>query len=96
MRPTSRVPVVVALSSVALPVLAGRTPQARQQPATAPADLLLTNAVIVTVDEGVPQAEAVAIRGDRIVAAESGTVLRLVGSTRKKWSEALRSKLNMA
>ncbi len=34
--------------------------------------------------------------GDRIVAAESGTVLRLVGSTRKKWSEALRSKLNMA
>lgn len=34
--------------------------------------------------------------GDRIVAAESSTELRLVGSTRKKWSEALRSKLNMA
>jgi NAD+ kinase len=34
--------------------------------------------------------------GDKILAAVSKTQLRLVGSSRKKWSEALRSKLNMA
>lgn len=33
-----------------------------------PADLVLTNGQIVTMDENVPQAEALAVRGDRIVA----------------------------
>ncbi len=40
-------------------------------PAEEPADLVLTNGKIVTVDENVPEAEAVAIRGDRIVAVGS-------------------------
>jgi predicted amidohydrolase YtcJ len=44
---------------------------ARQQPAPAPADLLLTNAVVITVDEQVTRAEAVAVRGDRIIALGS-------------------------
>jgi predicted amidohydrolase YtcJ len=45
---------------------AARTPAAGQQPPTA--DLLLTNAKVVTMDDRVPQAQAVAVRGDRIVA----------------------------
>jgi predicted amidohydrolase YtcJ len=40
---------------------------AAAQPAAPPADLILTNAVIHTVDTNRPYAEAVAIRGDRIV-----------------------------
>jgi predicted amidohydrolase YtcJ len=50
--------------------------EARQQTAAAPADLLLTNARVVTVDDGVPQAEAVAVRGDRIVALGTSAELR--------------------
>lgn len=34
--------------------------------------------------------------GDKIVAGLSATALRLVASSRKKWGEALRSKLNMS
>jgi predicted amidohydrolase YtcJ len=67
---------VLSLSIIALLFLAGRMPQARQQPATAPADLLLTNAVVVTVDEDVPQAEAVAVRGDRIIALGTSAELK--------------------
>ena len=37
-------------------------------PAGAPADLVLTNAVVHTVDARRPRAEAVAVRGNRIVA----------------------------
>jgi predicted amidohydrolase YtcJ len=50
--------------------------EARQQTAAAPADLLLTNARVVTVEEVVPQAEAVAVRGDRIVALGTSAELR--------------------
>ncbi|HSH44644.1 MAG TPA: amidohydrolase, partial [Longimicrobiales bacterium] len=39
--------------------------------AAEPADLVLTNGRIVTVDDAVPEAEAVAIRGDRIIAVGS-------------------------
>src|SRR3954452_12569867 len=50
--------------------------EARQQTAVPSADLLLTNARVVSVDDGVPQAEAVAVRGDRIVALGSSAELR--------------------
>ncbi len=38
-----------------------------QQPAEQPADLVLRSGRVVTVDESLPEAQAVAIRGDRIV-----------------------------
>lgn len=45
-----------------------------------PADLVLRNGVIVTVDSALPQAEAVAIAGDRIVAVGSNeTIAAYVG-----------------
>ncbi|MDH4196442.1 MAG: amidohydrolase, partial [Candidatus Aminicenantes bacterium] len=36
-----------------------------------PADLVLTNGQVVTVDEKVPEAQAVAVRGDKIAAVGS-------------------------
>jgi predicted amidohydrolase YtcJ len=46
-----------------------------------PADLVLTNGKIVTVDRAMPEAEAVAVRGDRIVAVGSSEdIAELVGS----------------
>jgi hypothetical protein len=41
------------------------------QEATEPADLILTNGKIVTVDEALPEAQALAVRGDTIVAVGS-------------------------
>src|SRR3954451_14996150 len=55
--------------------------EARQQTAVPSADLLLTNARVVTVDDGVPQAEGVAVRGDRIVALGSSADLRRYAGT---------------
>lgn len=75
MRVTSRLTAVLSLSIVMLIVVAARAPQARQQPPAA-ADLLLTNARIVTVDEELPEAEAVAVRGDRIIALGSSADLK--------------------
>jgi predicted amidohydrolase YtcJ len=51
-----------------------RTP-ARQAP-TAAADLVLTNGKIVTVEDAMPEAGAVAVRGDRIVALGSSAEIR--------------------
>ena len=74
---------VILVGASALLVGAARAPWARQQP-PAPADLVLTNGRIVTVDDSVPQAEAVAVRGDRIVALGSGAELqRYVGARRR-------------
>ncbi len=42
-------------------------------PAQEPADLVVTNARVVTVDDERPEAEAVAMRGDRIVAVGSAS-----------------------
>ncbi len=54
--------------------------RATMQQGVAPADLVVTNAKIVTVDEAMPAAEAVAIRGDRIVELGSRTSMqRFVG-----------------
>jgi predicted amidohydrolase YtcJ len=49
-------------------VVSGCGPEA---PAGDIADLVVTNARVVTVDEGQPEAEAVAMRGDRIIAVGS-------------------------
>jgi hypothetical protein len=53
---------------------------AAQGPATAPADLVLTNGKIVTVDERFTIAEAVAIKGERIVSVGTNQdISRLAG-----------------
>jgi len=67
---------VAACSAVALVVTA---PLARAQ---ARADLVLVNGAVVTVDASRPRAEAVAVRGDRIVAVGTNAeVRRLAGPT---------------
>ena len=51
-----------------------------QQPAVDAADLVLTNGKVVTVEEGAPNAQAVAVRGSRIVAVGSSVeIKKLVG-----------------
>jgi predicted amidohydrolase YtcJ len=51
------------------------------QPAIEPATLVLRNGKIVTVDAAVPEAQAIAIRGDRIAAVGSNdTIQRYVGA----------------
>src|SRR5262245_27866769 len=65
--------VVAALAVVPLRAL-------RQQPASPPADLVLTNGKIVTVEEGMPEAQAIAVVGDRIAAlGSSADIKRHVG-----------------
>ncbi len=49
-------------------LLLGVLALAPRQPAPAPVDLLLTNGRVLTMEEGAPEAEAVAVRGERIVA----------------------------
>jgi predicted amidohydrolase YtcJ len=68
----SRLTTALSLGTVALLVVAS---QARQ-PQPPAADLLLTNAKVVTVDERLPQVEAIAVRGDRIIALGSSADLK--------------------
>jgi predicted amidohydrolase YtcJ len=74
---------VVALITFAL-VVAGLSLQAQRGPTQAPADLVLTNGRIVTVDAGRPEVEALAASGDRIQAlGTAAEIKRLIGpSTR--------------
>ncbi len=52
------------------------------QPSVAPADLVLSNGKIVTGDDVVAEAEAVAVRGDRIIAVgRNADINRYVGPT---------------
>ncbi|MFQ6108635.1 MAG: hypothetical protein ACE5L7_03665 [Candidatus Aminicenantales bacterium] len=44
-------------------------------PKKEPADLVLTNGKIVTVDEANPEAEALAVRGDTIEAAKRSSLI---------------------
>jgi predicted amidohydrolase YtcJ len=69
-------------------VVAGLSVQARtQRGGTAqapPADLVLTNGRIVTVEDAIPEAEAIAVSGDRIEALGSATeIKRLIGPNTK-------------
>ncbi len=61
--------VLIAAGVVA--VLLGQAGPAAQTPAGGPASLVLRNGTIITVDDGTPEARAVAVRGDRIVAVGS-------------------------
>jgi hypothetical protein len=72
------------LSALAiLAVLALAVPQARQSPG-APADLVLINGRVYTVDSARPWAEAIAIRGDRIVAAGTTAQVRALAGTQTR------------
>src|SRR5688572_20791165 len=54
------------------------------QPAVEPATLVLRNGKIVTVDDARPEAQAVAVRGDRIVAVGSNAeIQRHIGPSTK-------------
>ena len=53
-----------------------RTTADAQQAATQPADLVITNGKVVTVETGVPDAQAVASRGGRIVAIGSAADMK--------------------
>ena len=67
------------LSTLVLPAVAAR-PAPQEPQTTAPADLVVVNGVVITVDEALPKAEGVAVRGDRIVAiGSSADVRRFVG-----------------
>jgi len=58
---------VLSLTGVA----ALRAPVRQSQAVASPADLVLTNGRVVTVEDSQPEAEAIAMRGDRIVALGS-------------------------
>ncbi len=84
---------VILVGASALLVGVARGPWARQQPPVAAADLVLTNGRIVTVDDSMPQAEAVAVRGDRIVALGGrcrAPALRRYGDARDRSARAAR------
>jgi predicted amidohydrolase YtcJ len=71
---------VVAFLVVTAGLLAARAPAAPPPQPVQPADLVLTNGKVVTVDDGLPQAQAVAVRGDRIQAiGTSADIRRYVG-----------------
>jgi predicted amidohydrolase YtcJ len=59
--------------------VSARAPIRNEQAAT-PADLVLTNGRVVTVDEATPEAQAIAVTGDRITAlGSSADIKRYVG-----------------
>ena len=65
-----------------LPVVSARAPQTREQ--APPADLVLTNGRILTVDDATPEAQAIAVTGDRITAlGSSADMKRYVGANTK-------------
>ena len=64
---------------VALALHARTTARAQQAPAE-PADLVITNGKVVTVEDGAPEAQALAVRGSRIVAVGTTAAIKaLVG-----------------
>lgn len=67
---------LVLLILAFLIVVGALTAGVAYQPQPEPADLVLTNGKIVTVDAASPQAQAIAVRGDRIVAVGSAGALK--------------------
>jgi len=65
--------IAFSLSVAALTAVAARS---GQQTAQEPATMVLTNGKVITVDAGRPEAQAVAIRGDRIVAVGSSAEMK--------------------
>jgi predicted amidohydrolase YtcJ len=71
---------LILFASVLIVVVLPPTAALHRQPPAQPADLVLTNGKVVTVDDAVPEAQAVAVRGDRIVAlGSSADVQRSAG-----------------
>ena len=63
---------------------APRAPRLAPRVSQAPADLVLTNGRIVTVEDARPEVEALAVRGDRIEAlGTADEIKRLVGPSTK-------------
>ena len=72
--------ILVAVASVLVALAGARSLAQAPQP---PADLILSNGKIITVDERFSIAQAVAIQGDRIVAVGTNQdITRLAGPTR--------------
>ena len=73
---------VFAIIISTLAVAAARMPAPVRQAPAQPADLVVTNAKIVTVDDAKPEAQAVAVRGGRIEAlGTSEEITRYVGAS---------------
>jgi predicted amidohydrolase YtcJ len=67
---------LLAISTASLVAVAAWPPPQPAEPAT----LVLTNGTIVTVEDGAPKAQAIAVRGDRIVTlGTSGEIKRQIG-----------------
>ena len=76
MKPPAPLVLASLLTTFLLPAVAAPT----EPQAAAPADLVLTNGRVLTVDDALPEAEGVAVRGDRIAAIGSrAEVRRFVG-----------------
>src|SRR5215208_868890 len=65
-----------ALSAALVVLWAAGTHTAVRQEAVAPADLVVTNGKVVTVEDAAPEAQGIAIRGGRIVALGSAADMR--------------------
>jgi predicted amidohydrolase YtcJ len=72
----SRIFTIIAAALVCVTGFASLSARAARRQPAAPADLLLTNGRVVTVEEGQPEAQAIAIAGDRIVAVGSNAEIR--------------------
>lgn len=72
-------PALLTASLAVLALLSG-TAAAQQRPASQPAELIVTNARIYTVDESRPMVEALAVRGGRVLfAGSAGEAMALRG-----------------
>ncbi len=75
MKSTAPLAFASLLTALLLPAVAPRTaPHGHQT--TVPANLVIVNGKVVTVDEALPEAEGLAVRGDRIVAIGNSSDLR--------------------
>jgi predicted amidohydrolase YtcJ len=71
---------ILAIFTMVVAALTAIAARSTQQPPAQPATLVLTNGKVITIDPSAPEAQAVAIRGDRIVAAgSSAEIKRYIG-----------------
>ena len=82
MKPMSRVRGAAVVGAAFFLALGARPGSAQE--AAAPADLILRNGNIVTLDDRSPRAEAIAIRGDRIVVVGNDAVVAPLRGPRTK------------
>ena len=71
---------ILAIFTMVVAALTAIAARSAQQPPVPAATLVLTNGKVITIDPSAPEAQAVAIRGDRIVAAgSSAEIKRYIG-----------------